>query len=148
MNNTTNLTATSTPNCTDIPAQYFSFESVEKPRNPKCGSKRESESEVNSLRREVIDLRIRLEARDNERTSKNSNVYTLIRQLDEAKNTIQVLHRILDEKTELLKDAAIAIEEHEAYQQSQQLESESKIKEMEEYIRILEVSVALSLSFR
>lgn len=52
MNNTTNRAATSAPNCTDIPIKYFYFKSTERPRIPKCVSKRESESEVNSVSKE------------------------------------------------------------------------------------------------
>lgn len=104
-----------------FPLQHVNFNHFDKPRN----------MSQSSVRREVTNLRILLSARDD----------SLTKQLEEAKNAIEVLHHIVDEKTKLLRETAVAIEKHEEYQRSQEHECRTKIEKMESYIRLLEVRI-------
>lgn len=100
---------------------------------------RNLEKEVITLRREVIDLRIRLSTRADEKLLKRKKLESLTKQLEDATNTIKIMHHIVDNKTQLLKETVVAIEQHEEYQQSQEQDSRSKIAQMESHIRELEV---------
>lgn len=124
-----------------IPLQHNYFNYLNKPRDVSQSSARDLENEVITLRKENMNLRIRLSPRKEENLFKHKNIESLTKKLEDATNTIEKLHHIVDEKTELLKETAVAIENHEKYQRSQEKESRTKIKHMESYIRQLEVRV-------
>lgn len=144
MNRSNNLSMSDRTDRMDWPVDSVPYE---RPRNLKRASVRELENEIQKLRREVIDLRIRLETRDNERFNKIKNFDSMVQQLEESKITIKILHHILDNNIGLLREAEIAINEHETYQQSQQMKIQLKIKELEKYILDLEVRNVFSSSY-
>lgn len=64
---------------------------------------------------------------------------TLSKQLIDAKIEIELLRKRVNEKTELLKDAATAITQHEEAQKRSDIENQAMIEQMQQYIYQLEV---------
>ncbi|XP_017051121.1 centrosomin isoform X6 [Drosophila ficusphila] len=98
---------------------------------------RELEEQMSSLRKENFNLKLRIyfmeEGQPGNRTNNSSD--SLSKQLIDAKIEIEMLRKTVDEKMELLKDAARAISHHEDVQRKAELESQMLIEELQEQIR-------------
>lgn len=123
-----------------------SFDAGRKPggiHSPLQGrSMRELEEQMSTLRKENFNLKLRIyfmeESQHGSRGKTTDS--TLSKQLIDSKIEIELLRKRVDEKTELLKDAARAISQHEEAQKKSDIESQTMIEEMQQYIYQLEVS--------
>ncbi|KAH8405801.1 hypothetical protein KR215_009282 [Drosophila sulfurigaster] len=124
---------------------YTSFDAGRAPggiHSPLQGrSMRELEEQMSTLRKENFNLKLRIyfmEESQQGARGKNTDE-SLAKQLIDSKIEIEVLRKRVDEKTELLKDAARAITQHEEIQKRSDIESQSMIEQMQQYIHQLEV---------
>lgn len=116
-----------------------------KPQLHQGRSSREVDEELIKLRNENFNLKLRLHFKDrvgegSVRASGSSDA--VCRELEDAKIVIHALRLEIAEKTQLLKDAAVAISEHEEREKEFVLESQAKIAELEGYITHLQVNGA------
>ncbi|XP_060660526.1 centrosomin isoform X1 [Drosophila nasuta] len=125
---------------------YTSFDAGRAPggiHSPLQGrSMRELEEQMSTLRKENFNLKLRIyfmEESQQGARGKNTDE-SLAKQLIDSKIEIEVLRKRVDEKTELLKDAARAITQHEEIQKRSDIESQSMIEQMQQYIHQLESS--------
>jgi len=106
-------------------------------------SMRELEEQMSTLRKENFNLKLRIyfmEESQQGARGKNADE-PLKKQLIDAKVEIEILRKRVDEKTELLKDAARAITQHEEVQKKSDNESQTLIEQMQQYIHQLEVGL-------
>lgn len=105
-------------------------------------SVRELEEQMSTLRKENFNLKLRIyfmeEGQHGSRGGKTA-ADSPAKQLIDSKIEIEILRKRVDEKTELLKDAARAISQHEEMQKKADLESQAMIEQMQQYIQQLEV---------
>ncbi|XP_062136351.1 centrosomin [Drosophila sulfurigaster albostrigata] len=125
---------------------YTSFDAGRAPggiHSPLQGrSMRELEEQMSTLRKENFNLKLRIYFMEESQQGvrgKNTDE-SLAKQLIDSKIEIEVLRKRVDEKTELLKDAARAITQHEEIQKRSDIESQSMIEQMQQYIHQLESS--------
>ncbi|XP_034479679.1 centrosomin isoform X2 [Drosophila innubila] len=123
---------------------YTSFDAGRAPggiHSPMQGrSMRELEEQMSTLRKENFNLKLRIyfmEESQQGARGKNADE-SLSKQLIDAKIEIEILRKRVDEKTELLKDAARAITQHEEVQKKSDIESQTMIEQMQQYIHQLE----------
>ncbi|XP_023168793.2 centrosomin isoform X1 [Drosophila hydei] len=106
-------------------------------------SVRELEEQMSTLRKENFNLKLRIyfmeEGQHGSRGGKTA-ADSPAKQLIDSKIEIEILRKRVDEKTELLKDAARAISQHEEMQKKADLESQAMIEQMQQYIQQLESS--------
>ncbi|XP_017959337.1 centrosomin isoform X2 [Drosophila navojoa] len=107
-------------------------------------SVRELEEQMSALRKENFNLKLRIyfmeEGQHGSRGGKPP-ADSPAKQLIDSKIEIEILRKRVDEKTELLKDAARAISQHEEMQKKADMESQALIEQMQQYIQQLENSV-------
>ncbi|KPU77088.1 uncharacterized protein Dana_GF11185, isoform C [Drosophila ananassae] len=100
-------------------------------------SVRELEEQMSTLRKENFNLKLRIyfmeEGQPGARS--NHNGESASKQLIESKIEVEVLRKTVEEKTELLKDAARAISHHEEIQRKADMESQAMIDHLQEQIR-------------
>ncbi|XP_034652282.1 LOW QUALITY PROTEIN: centrosomin [Drosophila subobscura] len=101
-------------------------------------SMRNVEEQMSSLRKENFNLKLRLYFMEesqlgHQRT--NHSGESLSKQLIDAKIEAEVLRKTVEEKTELLKDAARAISLHEEMQRKAETESQALIDELQQHLR-------------
>ncbi|SPP75015.1 centrosomin isoform X2 [Drosophila guanche] len=101
-------------------------------------SMRNVEEQMSSLRKENFNLKLRLYFMEesqlgHQRT--NHSGESLSKQLIDAKIEAEVLRKTVEEKTELLKDAARAISLHEEMQRKAEAESQALIDELQQHLR-------------
>ncbi|KAH8401394.1 hypothetical protein KR009_005107 [Drosophila setifemur] len=103
-------------------------------------SVRELEEQMSTLRKENFNLKLRIyfmeEGQPGARS--NNNGETTSKQLIDTKIELEVLRKTVEEKTELLKDAARAISQHEEMQRKADYESQALIDQLQERIRCYE----------
>ncbi|XP_023175900.1 centrosomin-like isoform X3 [Drosophila hydei] len=121
-----------------------------KPQLHQGRSSREVDEELIKLRNENFNLKLRLHFKDrvgegSVRASGSSDA--VCRELEDAKIVIHALRLEIAEKTQLLKDAAVAISEHEEREKEFVLESQAKIAELEGYITHLQDEKPLEALF-
>ncbi|KAL7736464.1 hypothetical protein ACLKA6_019665 [Drosophila palustris] len=123
---------------------YTSFDAGRVPggiHSPMQGrSMRELEEQLSTLRKENFNLKLRIyfmEESQQGARGKNADE-SLSKQLIDSKIEIEILRKRVDEKTELLKDAARAITQHEEVQKKSDIESQTMIEQMQQYIHQLE----------
>ncbi|XP_032586201.1 centrosomin isoform X3 [Drosophila mojavensis] len=127
---------------------YTSFDAARAPggiHSPMQGrSVRELEEQMSALRKENFNLKLRIyfmeEGQHGSRGGKPP-ADSPAKQLIDSKIEIEILRKRVDEKTELLKDAARAISQHEEMQKKADMESQALIEQMQQYIQQLESSV-------
>lgn len=109
-------------------------------------SVRELEEQMSTLRKENFNLKLRIyfmeEGQHGARGGKNA-AESPSKQLIDSKIEIEILRKRVEEKTELLKDAARAISQHEEMQKKADMESQAMIEQMQQYINQLEVSLII-----
>lgn len=92
---------------------------------------------MSTLRKENFNLKLRIyfmeEGQPGARS--NHNGESASKQLIESKIEVEVLRKTVEEKTELLKDAARAISHHEEIQRKADMESQAMIDHLQEQIR-------------
>ncbi|XP_070068271.1 centrosomin isoform X2 [Drosophila takahashii] len=100
-------------------------------------SVRELEEQMSTLRKENFNLKLRIyfmeEGQPGARA--NNSPDSLSKQLIDAKIEIEMLRKTVDEKMELLKDAARAISQHEDMQRKADFDSQRIIDELQDQIR-------------
>jgi len=105
-------------------------------------SVRELEEQMSTLRKENFNLKLRIyfmeEGQPGARA--NNSPDSLSKQLIDAKIEIEMLRKTVDEKMELLKDAARAISHHEDMQRKADFDSQTIIDELQDQIRAYQVS--------
>lgn len=109
-------------------------------------SARELDEEIIRLRNENFNLKLRLHFKEqvNEDGARaNTSNEALANELEDAKSVIHALRLEVGEKTQLLKDAADAISEHEDKEREFVMESQAKIAELEGYVAHLQVKITL-----
>lgn len=106
---------------------------------------RELEEQMSTLRKENFNLKLRIYFMEESQhgTRGKATDTTLSKQLIDSKIEIELLRKRVDEKTELLKDAARAISQHEDAQKKSDIENQTMIEEMQQYIYQLEVSLSI-----
>ncbi|XP_017148185.1 centrosomin isoform X2 [Drosophila miranda] len=101
-------------------------------------SMRNVEEQMSTLRKENFNLKLRLyfmeESQLGHQRTNNSGE-SLSKQLIETKIEVEVLRKTVEEKTELLKDAARAISMHEEMQRKAETESNALIDELQRHLR-------------
>lgn len=109
-------------------------------------SVRELEEQMSALRKENFNLKLRIyfmeEGQHGSRGGKPA-ADSPAKQLIDSKIEIEILRKRVDEKTELLKDAARAISQHEEMQKKADMESQALIEQMQQYIQQLEVNIMI-----
>ncbi|KAH8300650.1 hypothetical protein KR018_001322 [Drosophila ironensis] len=104
-------------------------------------SVRELEEQMSTLRKENFNLKLRIyfmeEGQPGGRA--HNNLDPIAKQLIDAKIEVEVLRKTVEEKTELLKDAARAISHHEDLQRSAELQSQQLIEQLQEEVRHYQV---------
>ncbi|XP_030563565.1 centrosomin isoform X3 [Drosophila novamexicana] len=126
---------------------YTSFDAARAPggiHSPMQGrSVRELEEQMSTLRKENFNLKLRIyfmeEGQHGARGGKNA-AESPSKQLIDSKIEIEILRKRVEEKTELLKDAARAISQHEEMQKKADMESQAMIEQMQQYINQLEAA--------
>ncbi|XP_032293376.1 centrosomin isoform X4 [Drosophila virilis] len=126
---------------------YTSFDAARAPggiHSPMQGrSVRELEEQMSTLRKENFNLKLRIyfmeEGQHGARGGKNV-AESPSKQLIDSKIEIEILRKRVEEKTELLKDAARAISQHEEMQKKADMESQAMIEQMQQYINQLEAA--------
>ncbi|XP_064536033.1 centrosomin isoform X2 [Drosophila montana] len=126
---------------------YTSFDAARAPggiHSPMQGrSVRELEEQMSTLRKENFNLKLRIyfmeEGQHGARGGKNA-AESPSKQLIDSKIEIEILRKRVEEKTELLKDAARAISQHEEMQKKADMESQAMIEQMQQYISQLEAA--------
>lgn len=105
-------------------------------------SVRELEEQMSALRKENFNLKLRIYFMEEGQPGGRANlsVDTLNKQLIEAKIEIEMLRKTVDEKMDLLKDAARAISHHEEKQRKADHDSQTIIDGLQEQVRAYEVS--------
>ncbi|XP_020805967.1 centrosomin isoform X1 [Drosophila serrata] len=100
-------------------------------------SVRELEEQISSLRKENFNLKLRIYFMEENQSGARGNhsVDTLNKQLIDSKIEVEMLRKTVDEKMELLKDAARAISHHEEKQRKADLDSQTIIDGLQEQIR-------------
>ncbi|KAH8285356.1 hypothetical protein KR054_008177 [Drosophila jambulina] len=100
-------------------------------------SVRELEEQISSLRKENFNLKLRIYFMEEGQPGGRGNhsVDVLNKQLIDAKIEVEMLRKTVDEKMELLKDAARAISHHEEKQRKADLDSQAIIDGLQEQIR-------------
>ncbi|KAH8319999.1 hypothetical protein KR074_011009 [Drosophila pseudoananassae] len=100
-------------------------------------SVRELEEQMSTLRKENFNLKLRIYFMEEGQPGARSNHIgePTSKQLIDAKIEVEVLRKTLEEKTELLREAARAISEHEDIQRKADLESQTMIDRLQEQIR-------------
>ncbi|XP_039484367.1 centrosomin isoform X1 [Drosophila santomea] len=105
-------------------------------------SVRELEEQMSTLRKENFNLKLRIyfmeEGQPGARANNSSD--SLSKQLIDAKIEIETLRKTVDEKMELLKDAARAISHHEELQRKADFDSQAMIDELQEQIHAYQVA--------
>ncbi|EDV98428.1 GH23115 [Drosophila grimshawi] len=108
-------------------------------------SVRELEEQMSTLRKENFNLKLRIYFMDEgghgggtRGGAVNSTGESPTKQLIDSKIEIEVMRKEIEEKTNLLKDAARAISQHETMQRNSELESHAMIEQMQQYIHQLE----------
>ncbi|XP_030388060.1 centrosomin isoform X1 [Scaptodrosophila lebanonensis] len=103
-------------------------------------SVRELEEQMSSLRKENFNLKLRIYFMEEGQTPVrgNNSHDSLSKQLVDLKIEIEVLRKAVAEKTELLKDAARAIEQHEDMQQKTDMENQRLIEQLQHNIEQME----------
>ncbi|KQS62740.1 centrosomin isoform X2 [Drosophila erecta] len=105
-------------------------------------SVRELEEQMSTLRKENFNLKLRIyfmeEGQPGARANSSSD--SLGKQLIDAKIEIETLRKTVDEKMELLKDAARAISQHEEMQRKADFDSQALIDELQEQIHAYQVA--------
>ncbi|XP_043645865.1 centrosomin isoform X5 [Drosophila teissieri] len=105
-------------------------------------SVRELEEQMSTLRKENFNLKLRIyfmeEGQPGARANTSSD--SLGKQLIDAKIEIETLRKTVDEKMELLKDAARAISHHEEMQRKADFDSQAIIDELQEQIHAYQVA--------
>ncbi|KRJ99326.1 centrosomin isoform X2 [Drosophila yakuba] len=105
-------------------------------------SVRELEEQMSTLRKENFNLKLRIyfmeEGQPGARANHSSD--SLSKQLIDAKIEIETLRKTVDEKMELLKDAARAISHHEELQRKADFDSQAMIDELQEQIHAYQVA--------
>ncbi|XP_016973250.1 centrosomin isoform X2 [Drosophila rhopaloa] len=100
-------------------------------------SVRELEEQMSTLRKENFNLKLRIyfmeEGQPGARA--NNSQDSLGKQLIDSKIQIEMLRKTVDEKMELLKDAARAISHHEEMQRKVDFDSQAIIDDLQEQIR-------------
>ncbi|KAH8348425.1 hypothetical protein KR084_007276 [Drosophila pseudotakahashii] len=100
-------------------------------------SVRELEEQMSTLRKENFNLKLRIyfmeEGQPGARA--NNSPDSLSKQLIDAKIEIEMLRKTVDEKMDLLKDAARAISHHEDMQRKADFDSQRIIDELQDQIR-------------
>ncbi|XP_001360950.3 centrosomin isoform X1 [Drosophila pseudoobscura] len=101
-------------------------------------SMRNVEEQMSTLRKENFNLKLRLyfmeESQLGHQRTNNSGE-SLSKQLIDTKIEVEVLRKTVEEKTELLKDAARAISMHEEMQRKAETESNALIDELQQHLR-------------
>ncbi|XP_030566314.1 centrosomin-like [Drosophila novamexicana] len=113
-------------------------------------SARELDEEIIRLRNENFNLKLRLHFKEqvNEDGARaNTSNEALANELEDAKSVIHALRLEVGEKTQLLKDAADAISEHEDKEREFVMESQAKIAELEGYVAHLQDEKPLEALF-
>ncbi|XP_016957497.1 centrosomin isoform X2 [Drosophila biarmipes] len=105
-------------------------------------SVRELEEQMSTLRKENFNLKLRIyfmeEGQPGARA--NNSPDSLSKQLIDAKIEIEMLRKTVDEKMELLKDAARAISHHEDMQRKADFDSQTIIDELQDQIRAYQMA--------
>ncbi|KAM8721117.1 hypothetical protein ACLKA7_007052 [Drosophila subpalustris] len=101
--------------------------------------------EISGLRKENFNLKVRLYAKNENHsrinTGREARKDNIVRELEYAKKTIEVLNKDIEDKRELLLEATTAIERHEEIYKVHVLKTQSKMAEQEQYIGLLESKV-------
>nr|XP_044251964.1 centrosomin isoform X1 [Drosophila takahashii] len=128
---------------TTMENSYASFDAVRpqggshSPMVMQGRSVRELEEQMSTLRKENFNLKLRIyfmeEGQPGARA--NNSPDSLSKQLIDAKIEIEMLRKTVDEKMELLKDAARAISHHEDMQRKADFDSQRIIDELQDQIR-------------
>ncbi|XP_017081545.2 centrosomin isoform X1 [Drosophila eugracilis] len=105
-------------------------------------SVRELEEQMSSLRKENFNLKLRIYFMEEGQPGARANHSpdSLNKQLIDAKIENELLRKTVDEKMELLKDAARAISHHEDMQRKADFESQTIIDELQDQIRSYEMA--------
>ncbi|XP_022224615.2 centrosomin isoform X2 [Drosophila obscura] len=101
-------------------------------------SMRNVEEQMSTLRKENFNLKLRLYFMEESQLGHNRTNHSgesLSKQLIDAKIEAEVLRKTVEEKTELLKDAARAISLHEEMQMKAETESQALIDELQQHLR-------------
>ncbi|XP_037713178.1 centrosomin isoform X7 [Drosophila subpulchrella] len=105
-------------------------------------SVRELEEQMSTLRKENFNLKLRIyfmeEGQPGARAHNSPD--SLSKQLIDAKIEIEMLRKTVDEKMELLKDAARAISHHEDMQRKADFDSQTIIDELQDQIRAYQMA--------
>ncbi|KAH8253070.1 hypothetical protein KR032_003476 [Drosophila birchii] len=106
-------------------------------------SVRELEEQISSLRKENFNLKLRIYFMEENQSSARGghSVDALNKQLIDAKIEVEMLRKTVDEKMDLLKDAARAISHHEEKQRKADLDSQAIIDGLQDQIRAYQVSL-------
>ncbi|XP_017090719.2 centrosomin isoform X4 [Drosophila bipectinata] len=123
--------------------QYASFEANRPPggsHSPMAlqgRSVRELEEQMSTLRKENFNLKLRIYFMEEGQPGARSNHIgePTSKQLIDAKIQVEVLRKTIEEKTELLREAARAITDHEEIQRKAELESQTMIEHLQQQIR-------------
>ncbi|XP_017016919.1 centrosomin isoform X2 [Drosophila kikkawai] len=107
-------------------------------------SVRELEEQISTLRKENFNLKLRIYFMEENQASGRGNlpIEILNKQLIDAKIEAEMLRKTVDEKMELLKDAARAITHHEEKQRKADLDSQTIIDGLQEQIRAYEFATS------
>ncbi|XP_070135013.1 centrosomin isoform X3 [Drosophila bipectinata] len=100
-------------------------------------SVRELEEQMSTLRKENFNLKLRIYFMEEGQPGARSNHIgePTSKQLIDAKIQVEVLRKTIEEKTELLREAARAITDHEEIQRKAELESQTMIEHLQQQIR-------------
>ncbi|KAH8245858.1 hypothetical protein KR038_005881 [Drosophila bunnanda] len=100
-------------------------------------SVRELEEQISSLRKENFNLKLRIYFMEENHSGARGthSVDALNKQLIDSKIEVEMLRKTVEEKMELLKDAARAISHHEEKQRKADLDSQTIIDGLQEQIR-------------
>ncbi|KAH8275331.1 hypothetical protein KR026_005260 [Drosophila bipectinata] len=106
-------------------------------------SVRELEEQMSTLRKENFNLKLRIYFMEEGQPGARSNHIgePTSKQLIDAKIEVEMLRKTIEEKTELLREAARAITDHEEIQRKAEFESQTMIEHLQQQIRGYEVGI-------